>query len=89
MPDNGKELPPLTDFQKAILWAAERTPNGQASAWHIAQVAFYDTWKKPAARGALIGHIRRAANKMRDMCCVLPPKRQHDDYTICVLNKRN
>ena len=79
-----KELPPLTDFQKAILWAAGREPNRMASAWLIAQKAFPDRWEKRAARGALIGHIRRAAFKMPDMCCVLPPKGQHGDYTICL-----
>ena len=76
-------LPELTEFQKAILWAVERGVNRMASTWQIAQVAFPEKWKKPSGRGALIGHIDRAGQKMPDLLVRLAPKDQWDAATFC------
>jgi hypothetical protein len=77
-----KELPPLTEFQKEILCVLEKRPERRASIWVIAQIAFADKWKKLASRGALVGNIRKAANKMPDFCFVCPPEGEHGDFVI-------
>lgn len=73
----------LTDFQKAILWAVEQGTNQMASTWEIAQVAFPDKWKKRSGRGALIGHIDRAGQKMSDILARLPPRDEHGEAIFC------
>lgn len=74
----------LTEFQQAILAAVRRNPNQQASTWEIAQIAFPDRWAKRSGRGALIGHIDRAGQKMSDLLVRLPAKDQYDSATFCV-----
>ena len=77
--------PPLTEFQKAIVWALEQSPNGRASRWSIAQIAFGDRWhRKPQGRGALIGNIDRACQRMSDFVIRIPPKDEHADALMCL-----
>lgn len=73
----------LTKFQEAILWAVETEPNQMACTWTIAQKAFPERWAKRSGRGALIGHIDRAAMKMADLVHRLPPKDRHGTAIIC------
>lgn len=51
----------MTAFQQRIYDFLKTQPNRYASTWIIAQRAFPEKWKKAAARGALVGHITRAA----------------------------
>jgi hypothetical protein len=77
-------LPELTEFQKSILWAVEKSRNQMANTWEIAQDAFPEKWAKRSGRGALIGHIDRAAMKMDDLLVRLDPKTRFDAATFCV-----
>jgi hypothetical protein len=70
-------LPPLTEFQKSILWAVEMGTNQMACTWEIAQKAFPEKWAKRSGRGALVGHIVTAARKMPDLVGIIPAKDQH------------
>ena len=76
-------LPELTEFQKSILRAVEKGRNCMANTWEIAQVAFPEKWAKRSGRGALIGHIDRAAQKMPDLLVRLDPKTRYDAATFC------
>lgn len=78
-PPTKSKLPPLTDFQQAIVRALEKGPNQQLSRRVIAQIAFPEKWKRRQGRGALIGHIDRACLKMPDVVVRLDPKRKRDD----------
>jgi hypothetical protein len=78
-------LRPLTEFQKAILWAVEKGVNQMACTWTIAQVAFPEKWVKRSGRGALVGHIVTAAMKMPDLVGVLPAK---DKFGTPIIFKR-
>lgn len=57
--------------------------NQMASTWEIAQIAFPEKWAKRSGRGALIGHIDRAAQKMPDFLIRLAPKTRFDAATFC------
>ena len=79
----GKTMSELTNFQKGVLWAVERGLNQMATTWEIAQVAFPEKWAKKSGRGALIGHIDRAGQKMEDLLVRLDPKDQFSHATFC------
>lgn len=53
-----------TDFQRRVLEYVQQHSTGgkNVSAWVIAQNAFPEKWAKKAGRGALVGHIDRAAD---------------------------
>lgn len=81
-------LDPLTDFQKAILWAVEKSPGYTLSTWGIAQLAFPEKWINLSGRGALIGHIDRAAMKMKDFFVRSGPKDRFDTDRISLTAER-
>jgi len=76
-----------TEFQKRIIEYVKKCPNRMASRWEIAQCAFPEKWNTKSkfhphsARGALIAHIRRAAETC-DQLSRLPAKTQYDDDII-------
>ena len=53
----------MTEFQQRILDVLPMFPNSTGSTWAIAQYAFPEKWAKRSGRGALVGHIARAAVK--------------------------
>lgn len=81
--------PPLTEFQKAILWAVETSDTRSLSRWAIAQKAFPEKWARRQGRGALIGHIDRAAKKMPEFFHRLPPKQIHNDVLFALKRFRS
>lgn len=83
------ELPPLTEFQKAILWAVETEPSRSLSRWGIAQKAFPEKWKRRQGRGALIGHIDRAAAKMPQHLIRLPPLGRWSDALLVLRTRKD
>src|SRR5574341_364781 len=64
----------LTQFQRRILGFI-KGQGGDANTWEIAQGAFREKWTRRSGRGALIGHIDRAASKIPNMVR-LPPRDQ-------------
>lgn len=70
-----------TDFQRRIIECVKKEPNQMTSTWSIAQHAFPEKWARRKGRGALIGHIVRAASSHPNLG-VLPPQDQYGDYTI-------
>lgn len=69
----------LTDFQWKIIMFLQKRGNDGSGGWGIAAGAFPERWKKRAARGAMVGHIRRACWKMQHAVIRSPPKDQWDD----------
>jgi hypothetical protein len=62
-----------SEFQKRIIKYLECSINGHASAYEIAAGAFPEKWTKRvgrarSGRAALIGHVTRAALKMKLTC---------------------
>jgi hypothetical protein len=74
----------VSEFQQQIIDHLKTCPNQMDSTWSIAQKAFPEKWKRRSGRGALIGHIVRAASKL-DSVVILPPKGEYGDYTICLV----
>ncbi|MBK9497224.1 MAG: hypothetical protein IPO08_22445 [Xanthomonadales bacterium] len=78
-----------TEFQKRIIEYVKNRPNRMASRWEIAQGAFPEKWidikrsqgNRTHGRGALIAHIRRAAQTCEQLGR-LPAKTQWDDDVI-------
>lgn len=62
----------LTEFQGRILEFIVKG-GGIASWWEIGQYGFPEKWMRVQGRGALIGHIDRAATKVAGMVR-LPPR---------------
>ncbi len=73
--------PPLTEFQKTIVWAIERMPNRMANTWEIAWNGFPERWRKKSAHGGLIAQIHRACLGMGDIVGRLDPKQEHEAAT--------
>lgn len=78
-----QKLPPINDFQKAILWAVESTPTEMACSWTVAQKAFPDRWKDKKKRGALVSRIVVSCSKMRDLVEVIPADNTCSVAVIC------
>ncbi len=70
----------LTDFQRRILEFLPKCVNQETDPWVIAQAVFPEKWAHRAGRGALIGHITRAAVKMGRDCWIVvrPAEHQYD-----------
>ncbi len=66
----------MTEFQRKILEYVCKQRN--ASTWEIAQNVFPEKWARLSGRGALIGHIDRAASSMSELIR-LPPRDEHGE----------
>ncbi len=71
-----------TEWQKRILKFLESAPNCMASTWEIAINVFPETWLRHSSRGALIGHIDRAGQKMG--LVRLPPQGEYGAAILCL-----
>lgn len=76
-------MKPLTEFQQKIKACILARPNGHASTWEIAQIAFPEKWGKRSGRGALIGHIDRQGRKINGVVR-LPPRNRFDEAILCL-----
>ncbi len=74
----------MTEFQKRIVdyLSSDRPPNHAANRWEIAQIVFKEKWKNPSGRGALVGHITRAAKKMPEQIGIRWAKDRWGDQTL-------
>ncbi len=78
----GEGVIEMTEFQKRIVKALAGFPNSQASTWEIATQVFPEKWEHRSGRGALIGHIDRAGQKVG--LIRLPPKDEHGEAILCL-----
>ena len=72
----------VTDFQQRIIQFLKAQPMTMESTWVIAQGAFPEKWAHRSGRGALIGHIDRAGQKVG--LTRLPPKDQYGEAVFAL-----
>lgn len=70
-----------TEFQERIREYVERCPNQMAGVYTVAANVFPERWKRRAARGAMTGHVRRAAEVCSGLI-FLPGRDRWDPGTV-------